>query len=274
MNVKILIVDDEQAIRKLLTRYLEDAGYECHTAENVKSAKEALASTTFDLLLCDLKMPGDSGLDLIRYTKEHHPQTGRVMITGFGSPEIASEIMAVGVYGYIIKPATRNVVLITVENALRHRRLDLHMHACKIELEKNISHRTEKLAAIMNNLNVGVVMFDPDMNILELNRRMQQGFPHIAVGKGTPCSHAFNCRRDGYCCDDCPMTVTIRTCKSCESNRILLTAQGERDFRLVTSPIVDNTGKVYAGIALYEDFTEKLLLERDLRQAQKLETVG
>lgn len=58
MKAKILIVDDELAIRKLLARYLEDAGYECHLAENVASAKKALASTSFDLLLSDIEMPG------------------------------------------------------------------------------------------------------------------------------------------------------------------------------------------------------------------------
>jgi two-component system, NtrC family, sensor kinase len=274
MNAKILIVDDEQAIRKLLIRYLEGVGYECHTAENVISAKEVLAAKTFDLLLCDLKMPGDSGLDLIRHAKEHYPQIGRVMITGFGAPEIASEIMAVGVYGYIIKPVTRNMVLITVENALRHLRLDLHMHACQIELEKNISQRTEKLTAIMNNLNAGLVMVDPDMRIIELNRKMQQWFPEVDIRKATPCYHAFTTLQGEDICDNCPMATTFQTGKICEATRSVSTIQGEREFRIMTSPIIDKSGNVYAGIALYEDVTEKNLLERDLRQAQKLEAVG
>jgi two-component system, NtrC family, sensor kinase len=274
MDAKILIVDDEQAIQKLLSRYLVDEGYECHTAESVASAKETLALKTFDLLLCDLKMPGDSGLELIRYTKKHYPNMGRVMITAFGSPEIASEIMTVGVYGYIIKPVTRNVVLITVENALRHLRLDLHMHACKIELEKNISQRTEKLTAIMNNLNAGVIMYDLDMKILEFNRRIQLWFPDITTGTITPCYNGFKCPPNEGVCDDCPMAETYRTRKTCEAVKTISTLQGEREFRIVTSPILDYTGNVYAGIALYEDITEKMLLEKDLRQAQKFEAVG
>ena len=274
MDAKILIVDDDPAIRKLLTRYLVDAGYECHTAENVATAKEILTSKTFDLLLCDLKMPGDSGLDLIRYAKQHYPQTGRIMITGFGTPEIASEIMMVGVYGYIIKPVTRNVVLITVENALRHLRLDLHMHACKVELEKNISQRTEKLTAIMQNLNAGVVMVDPDMRIIELNRKMEQWFPDVSIGKATPCYHVFNFPQGIDICDNCPMATTFQTGKVCEATRSISTVRGEREFRIVTSPIIDKSGIVYAGIGLYEDVTEKNLLEKDLHQAQKLETVG
>jgi len=274
MNAKVLIVDDEFTIRKLLVRYLEDSGYECHTAESVASAKEILASTVFDLLLCDLKMPGESGLDLIQYAKEYYPQTGRVMVTAFGSPELANEILKVGVYGYIIKPTTRDMVLIIVENALRLLRLDQHMHACKIEMEKAISHRTEKLTAIMDNLNVGVVMLDSDMKILELNRKMQQWFPKISLKTATSCFHVFNDPPSEDICVDCPMAATFETGKICEATRTLSTKQGEREFRIVTSPIRNNAGNVYAGIVLFEDVTEKLLLETDLAQAQKFEAVG
>lgn len=143
MKANILIVDDELALRKLLARFLGDAGYECHIEESVASAKEILALETFDLLISDLKMPGESGLELIRHAKKHYPNMGRVMITGYGYPEIVGEIMTVGVYGYIIKPTSRDMVLITVENALRLLRLDLHMNAYKIELEKSISERTK-----------------------------------------------------------------------------------------------------------------------------------
>ena len=274
MDAKILIVDDEPAIRKLLTRYLGDAGYECQSAESVASAKEILAKETFDLLLSDLKMPGDSGLELLRHAKKQYPEMGRVMVTGFGSSEIASEIMTVGVYGYIIKPVTRDMVLITVENALRHLRLDLHMHACKVELEKNISQRTEKLAAIMNNLNAGVVMLDRDMKVLELNRKMEQWYAEVDPRKGIYCYQAFKNPLADSICNNCPMATTFQTGKVCEITRRISTTLGKREFRIVPSPIFDNSGHIYAGIALYEDVTEKMLLERDLQQAQKFEAVG
>jgi signal transduction histidine kinase len=274
MGAKILIVDDEASIRKLLSMYLTGAGYECHGAEGVESAKEALALQTFDLLLCDLKMPDGSGLDLVRFAKEQYPQMGRVMITGFGAPEVASEIMALGVYGYIIKPVTRNVVLITVENALRHLRLDLHMQANKIELERDVSERAEKLMAIMDNIDVGVAMYDKDLKILELNRMLQQWFPKSSLGTKLPCYQEAVCLSGKNSCGNCPMTETFKTGKTFETTRTLSTEQREGEFRIVTSPISNAAGIVYAGIALYEDITEKMFLERDLRQAQKFEAVG
>lgn len=274
MSATILIVDDELAIRKLLTRYLESTSYECHAVDSVESAKEILGRKNFDLLLCDLKMPGESGLDLVLYAKTHYPEMGRIMITGFGSPEISNEILQVGVYGYIIKPVTRNEVLITVENSLRHLRLDRHMQACRIELEQKISGQMEKLAAIMNNLSVGVAMFDIKLSIVELNRRLQQWFPDSAPGQKIPCSNNGQCSQNNTYCDDCPMIEIFRTGGTGEAVRSIATEQGEREFRMVTSPIFDQAGHIYAGIALYEDITEKMLLERDLRQAQKLEAVG
>jgi signal transduction histidine kinase/DNA-binding response OmpR family regulator len=274
MAANILIVDDEMAIRKLLTRYLDSAGHKCHAVDSAESAKEILDQRRFDLLLSDLKLPGESGLDLVRYARDHFPEMGRIMITGVGSPEISNEILQVGVYGYIIKPVTRNEVLITVENSLRHLRLDRHMQACKVELEQKVSGQMEKLAAIMNNLSVGVAMFDIKLSIIELNRRLQQWFPDSAPGKKIPCSHIGKCPQNGTYCDDCPMTETFRAGEPVEAVRSIAAVQGEREFRIVASPIFDHSGHIYAGIALYEDITEKMLLERDLRQAQKLEAVG
>lgn len=274
MDAKILIVDDEPAIRKLLVRYLEDVGYECHEAEDVASAKKILASNSFDLLLSDIEMPGDSGVDLIRHAKEHYPHIGRVMITVFGSPEIAGEILKIGVYGYIIKPITKDIVLITIQNALRLQQLDLHNHDYKVELEENIFQRTEKLTAIMNNINVGVVMLDTEMRVMELNRKMQEWFPGVSIGSQTHCYQVFNFPPGESACENCPMVTTFQTGEVCETTRMILSEHGEREFRVVTSPIFDTSGIVYAGIGLYEDVTEKMIQERDLRQAQKFEAVG
>ncbi len=274
MTATILIVDDEPAIRKLLKRFLTEAGYECHVADSVEAARQILATRPFDLLLSDLMMPGESGLELIRYAKEHYPQTGRVIISGYGTPEVSNEVIHVGVYGYIIKPVTKNEVLITVENALEHLRLDRHMQAHKIALEKKIAAQLEKTSAIMNNLSVGVAMFDTRMAVIEFNRKMHQWFPEICPGKRVPCSHTTICSEDNDLCHGCPMLATFQTGSIGETERNIATVQGEREFRIVTSPVLDQHGIVYAGVALYEDITEKMLLERDLQRAQKLEAVG
>lgn len=274
MTKSILIVDDEAPIRNLLTRYLIDAGYECFQAENAEKAKTALAERSFDLLLSDLNMPGETGLDLIRYAKIRFPEMGRVMVTAFSSQKIASEIMDVGVYGYIIKPFSKEMVIIAVENALRHLRLNLHLQAYKRELEKNISLKTEKLTAVMNNLSVGVIMIDRNMHVVEFNSRMLHFFPNLSQRAANFCHKIFNTPPDENISECFPIVETFETGKTTEVTRIIETPQGERDFRIIASPVINSSGEIYSGILLFEDITEKLLLEKDLRNSQKLETVG
>jgi hypothetical protein len=102
---------------------------------------------------------------------------------------------------------------------------------------------------------------------------MQQFFPALSPEKGEFFCNAWKSSPEESCAG-CPMAETFTTGKSIERVRNIETIQGKRDFRVMTSPVVDEAGEVYAGICLYEDFTENLILERDLRQSQKIEAVG
>ena len=270
----ILIVDDELPIRTVLSRYLEKAGYNCKTAENANDAKKLLQQEPFSLLLTDLKMPGESGLDLIKYAREHYPRTGRIMVTAMGAQDIAKEIMDVGVYGYIVKPISKETVLITVENALRHLSLDQDMQACVDDMAEKVTRRSEKLDAIMNSIDIGVLMVDPRLTIMEMNRKMREWFAVDAEVIGKNCYKVLADPTNQESCEQCPMAVSLKKGISCQVEK-QLNIQGEtRDFRIVTTPIFNQNKEVYASIALYEDMTERLMIERDLQQAQKLEAVG
>lgn len=271
---KILIVDDEKTVLTLLTRFLEQEGYQCFTANSVAIAKELLSQTPIDLLLTDLQMPGESGLDLIKFTKIHYPEVCRVMITAFDSQNITTEVMDVGVYGYIVKPPARNVVRITMENALRHHALDLQMQHRQRRTQQALAQRTEKLKSIMEHLHLGVAVYTPDLQILEMNRKMQQWFPRYKPGKLNRCRDIFHSPERAHPCPNCPVVLSFQTGSPQGVDKQFETGDGDRNFRLTTSPILDQKGETYAVVGLYEDITERLLLESDLHQAQKLEAVG
>ena len=120
----ILIVDDEEAVRRALRRVLQ-RHHAVDDVATVQEARRALAGAPFELVLCDVTLAGESGLELVRSLSGEAPATVVVMVTGLDDPRIAEQALALGVYGYLVKPFTPNEILITVATALRRRALEL-----------------------------------------------------------------------------------------------------------------------------------------------------
>ena len=148
----ILIVDDDPSIRRLLSRLLASNGYRCTLAADAAEARKYLMQETFELILCDLNMPGESGMDFTRYSLVKYPDTAVVMVTAVDDPEFFETALENGVYGYIIKPFKLNEVMINVTNAIRRRKLEIENRTYREELEELVLKRTEELHDTMNNL--------------------------------------------------------------------------------------------------------------------------
>ncbi len=149
---RILVVDDEEPIRNLLGQILEVQGYACTLAANPAEARECLKDQNFELVLCDILMPGESGLNLIRYVLSEYPDTATVMVTALDDPLLAKDALGIGVYDYISKPFERNRVLISVANVLRRRELEIGNRTYRSSLEQTVSERTAELQSSMEKL--------------------------------------------------------------------------------------------------------------------------
>ncbi len=149
---RILIVDDDETVRSMLTRMLGRNGYECESAGNGAEAREALANASFDLALCDLNMPGESGLELVEHVASAHPETATIMVTGADDSEIAEKALALGTYGYVIKPFYNTELLINIANALRRRGLELESRKHTVLLETAVRERTAELETTVQAL--------------------------------------------------------------------------------------------------------------------------
>ncbi|MDZ7666663.1 MAG: response regulator [Desulfotignum sp.] len=141
----ILLVDDEESIRRLLGEILSSHGYRCIHASNGKEARRRIQEHAVDLALCDVNMPGESGIDLARHINKHHPDTAVLMVTGEDSPEIARAAIESGTYGYIIKPFHNSELVINVQNALRRQKLEIANRMYRQNLEKMVTERTASL---------------------------------------------------------------------------------------------------------------------------------
>jgi putative nucleotidyltransferase with HDIG domain len=148
----ILVVDDEMPIRMLLQKILEANGYICRTAENASNARHLLGEAPSDLVLCDINMPGESGLDFIRFVLEAYPDTAAIMVSAIGDPHLAESMLELGVYDYIIKPMDRNGILISVANAFRRRELEIANRSYRRNLEQMVDERTDSLKRSMSKL--------------------------------------------------------------------------------------------------------------------------
>ncbi len=141
----ILIVDDEEPIRHILGQMLQRHGYSCTLAADAPDARASLELKDFALILCDVNMPGESGLDLIKEILIERPSLAAVMVTGIDSAELANTALDAGASGYVIKPFERNEILICVANALRRRRLEIDNRTHREQLEEIVRTRTAAL---------------------------------------------------------------------------------------------------------------------------------
>ena len=144
-NERIMIVDDEDQIRTLLARLLGAHGYECVTAESAAAARRMLEESPVALVLSDVNMPGESGIDFTREVLAHFPDTAVVMVTGMDDRRYADVAIELGAYGYILKPFKPNELIINVGNALRRRTLEIENRSHRDQLEQTVLDRTAAL---------------------------------------------------------------------------------------------------------------------------------
>lgn len=148
----ILIVDDEMQIRDILKRTLIKKGYDCTLAASASEARQHLKEKNIDLVLCDVTMPGESGVDLARYIGTEYEDTAVIMVTAVEDPEVANTVLEAGTYGYIIKPFSQNMILINVENALRRQNLEIANRIYQQNLEQKVEDRTAKLKKALDGV--------------------------------------------------------------------------------------------------------------------------
>ena len=154
-NPKILIADDEEKIRKILTRLLEDENYNVKAVENGQKAVATLTPFQPDIILLDQNMPGLNGIDALVVIKEKFPLIPVIIITAFGEVSLAVEAIKKGAYDYLEKPFDNDKLLLLINRALEHKRLTSEISHLKNKLSINKSFEQiiaagEKMKKVIN----------------------------------------------------------------------------------------------------------------------------
>jgi DNA-binding NtrC family response regulator len=122
-EVSVLVVDDEEAFRYMLSALLTGSGYSVDTAVDGVAAINAVQTKLYHVVLCDVKMPKVDGVEVLRFIKGNFPGIEVIMLTGMSDVKIAVECMRIGAYDYITKPTTSDELLSTFQRALERRQL-------------------------------------------------------------------------------------------------------------------------------------------------------
>ncbi len=172
---QLLIVDDDEALRRWEERVVRDNGYTCDSACDAEDARAHLQKDSYRLALLDVNMPGESGIDLLSQIRRDHPDVAVVMVTGEDSTELAMTAIELGAYGYLVKPVGSGELLINVANALHRRRSEAQNRSVLERLQAAVGKRDDQLAEALQDLELAEtkVWVSQAETILRLARLME-----------------------------------------------------------------------------------------------------
>ena len=191
---KILIVDDEESVRSVLGEMLELNNYQCTLAASTAEAHSLLDKDKFELVISDINMPDQSGLDFIKEVMAKDPDVAVIMVTGMDDPMIADVALKLGAYDYVTKPVKLNNLLISVSNALKRRRLEIDNRLYQKQLEAMVSKQTAALQENEARLKA-ILEAAEHVSFIMVDQEAENRGRIVEFSRGAECLLGYN-RRD------------------------------------------------------------------------------
>ena len=291
---KLLLVDDEEGVRRFLGLSLMELGYEVETAENGQAALDLFDAFRPDIVFTDIKMPVMDGIELLKRIKAHAPDTEVVMITGHGDLDLAIESLKFDASDFITKPISNNVLEVSLERARERftmkRALREHTENLErlveektrriVELERqnaacqvvnglsaaleNASREVETGSGLFNELPCLVSIHNRYLEIVAHNTLFTERLGH-RVG-----DNSFDIYSDRESAGNaCPVQKTFQTGKGQRSKETFLGKDGEEiPVTVYTAPIPNNNGEIELVLDISVDMTELQRLKDELLTTQ------
>ena len=297
MDRKLLLVDDEEGIRKVLGIALSDAGYQVFTAENGGDALRVFRKETPPIVLTDIKMPGMDGIELLKIIKHENPDTEVIMITGHGDMNLAIKSLKYQAIDFVTKPINDDVLEIALNRANEKIRMRRQLREYTENLETLVREKSARLIEIERQVAVGqaveglssamrdiagdlegdltyfnempcyVSVHDPRLKIVAANPLFKNRLGDI-VGRNS---------WDVYVAEDnvdtrykCPAEQTFKTGKGLRTRATVKTLNGDSLPVIVhTAPIRNQDGDVELVVEISADITEVKRLRKELARTQQ-----
>lgn len=269
---RVLVVDDEQLILKIISDILTKEGYEVVVANNCEKATEYLRTSRIDVVLSDIKMPVKSGIDLLEEIKKKDPNIPVILMTGFASLETAVEAVQNGAFDYLIKPLDYGKLRSVIEHAAD--RYELHKENARLlsdlkelntNLELKVQERNRQLENTLNSTIESIITTDRDLIVETANPKTSEIFGRTCAGEKL--SSLFQ----GINFD----TIVPKILSDPSYSTKHEVRHDSKFLEVTLSPLIDfETKEIFGVIAATEDITEKKKLEAQLIHSAKMSGVG
>jgi PAS domain S-box-containing protein len=258
----LFLVEDDDDIALLMRKSLQRAGHQITQCRTAADALIVLGHTTFHLVLLDQRLPDMSGLELLQTLAREGITTPVLMVTGYGDEHLATQVLRAGALDYIVKdPALTFLADLpkrVVESVTRHRLQNLN----------------RLLIDALESTRDGIMITDLQGTVLHVNQALERmtGYPRQHLLGQTPRLFKSGLHSAEFYTD---MWRTILSRNSWQGE-VINRRQDDTliDVSLTISPLVDTRGQLTHFVAIYRDISERKQLERQLLQAQKMQSVG
>ncbi len=269
---KILIVDDELLILRIISDILGKEGYEVKTAINYFNASQLLDGEKFDVVITDIRMPEKSGIDLLTHVREINSDIPVILMTGFATLETAVEAVKQGAFDYLTKPLDFNKLKRIVSQSIErfnllssNKKLVKELQEVNSNLEIKVSERTRELLNILHSANESIVTTDNELIIKTVNPKTIEIYEKDCVGK----------KLDELIGGINFETIIPKILKNSSYITKHEVKYGEKHLEISLSQLVDfDTKESFGVIVITDDITEKKKLEIQLLQSAKMSAVG
>jgi len=264
---KLLLVDDEINLLYSFKLLLSKQGYEISTAQDMETAIEALNSEDFDIIIADIVLKGQNGVQILDEVNRREVHVPVIMITGQPSVENARDSLRLGAFDYLVKPVDRDTLYRITDRALEHKRLLDH----KLYLERENERIRNRLEAIFQSVQEAIICVDPQMKIVQGNHAAERlcGY-HPEKHRGKSFHEVFDCGSNS-CCKYLQQVLNYNT--TVNNIRIECPRSSKQVTVLTSSPLIDSNGNFSGAVLVNRDISRIEQMEKNLANRRKFPNI-
>ena len=261
----ILLIEDEEILRFTFTTFLNDAGYIVETASTFTEGLQCIREQTPSLIISDIVLPDGSGLDILKGVRKEGANCPVIMITGKPGIETATESVRHGAQDYLIKPVTKDTLLLAVKHGLKLQEA--------VENNRRLSEEKEDLRrdleAIFTSVQEGIVTVDRDMRILRVNQAMDRICGCINqdnIGKRFDAAD-FTCSRG--CLKDLQVILSSSQALPAHQIECQHLERSDQIVMLTSAKLLDRNDMFSGAVLVVHDISRQRSLEEELKHRQQ-----